>query len=457
VAYTQAQMLADFRDHLGDYNSNTWTDYMLIAALRRAYEMAWPDWYAEIRDDATYTGYASLPAGTLSVPVPSALVGGKIYNIFGRVNAYQQGTDFSFTVGGSYLITTSPSSLTANQQVQLDGPLPTGLSKQTPYYVILTANRSFPAQSTIGGGPIIVPLDYGWTVGTPVVFTGSIPISYAANTVYYITTANPTSIVLSATPGGAVITSGSNTNTTIMMAGFQLAATPGTSSGAAITPTSSGSGYLGNYVDQTTDYVPFNLWTRGVRIDPLTESSPRIRFTSRDMTTFELRIEGAAQLSYPYVTVSAAGTNTFTVTGSSTGTTYTPTNNDTVFFWATAPVSFTSGGLGVGGLTPYYVVNASGSTFRLSATSGGSAITTTSTGSFNIYPGSQTLTGTDYTWFTSFLRYQGEVNAREGKQRSGNLDRRSMAQRRLLAQQDVIEARKHRMQPSMGSQFRWDG
>lgn len=375
MSTTQAQWLSRFRRHLGDPNANIWTDYDLIDITAMAYEQAWPDWYLEVRDDTSYTGYASLPPGTLSVPVPTAFIGGKIYNIFGRTNRYQQGTAFTTPASSSVFTTTVAHNLSVGQQVQLNGSsLPGALSYWDVYYVK--------------------------TVPTSLTFTLSL-----------------------------------------------------TNGGAAVFSTTAGSGYVGVYIDPTNDRTPFNQWTRGIRIDPLTSDSPRIRFTKRDSIPFEIRIEGASVLAYPYQTLTANGTDTFTA-----ATGYTPFNGDTMYFYAVAPTSFSTGSLtGVGGKTPYYVVNTAGQTFKLSATSGGAAISTTSSGTYNIYPGSQVLPGTDSTWLLTFLRGQGEIEARSEKQRSGNLDRRAMAQRRLLAQQDIIEARKHRMQPHISSMFTWDG
>jgi hypothetical protein len=71
-------------------------------------------------------------------------------------------------------------------------------------------------------------------------------------------------------------------------------------------------------------------------------------------------------------TYTVASPGVFTVPG------YVPTNGDTVVF------SISSGGALPGGVTAgtvYYVVSASGDTFEISATSGGSAISVSSTGS----------------------------------------------------------------------------
>lgn len=458
MSITQAQWLSRFRRHLGDPNANIWTDYDLIDITAMAYEQAWPDWYLEVLDDNTYTGYASLPPGTLSVPVPDAFIGGKIYNIFGRVNQYQRGVAFTGLATSPWLVSTVAHGLGTNQQVQTDGnSLPGGLSSFSLYYTTLPSTLSSLSSISNGGQIWTIVGPSNLRVGVPVTLTGTIPVNFSAGTTYYVVSLlTSTTLTLSATPGGSAITAGSAsiTATNIVIntsLAFQVSLTIG-GVGTGISATSTGSGYVGTYVDSTNDRVPFNQWLRGIRIDPLTSDNPRIRFTKRDSIPFEMRIEGASVLSYPYQTLTANGTDTFT-----TATGYTPFNGDTMYFYAVAPTSFNSGGLGSGGQTPYYVISTSGQTFKLASTSAGSAISTTSSGTYNIFPGSQVLPGTDSTWLLTFLRGQGEIEARSEKQRSGNLDRRAMAQRRLLAQQDIIEARKHRMQPHISSMFTWDG
>lgn len=212
----------------------------------------------------------------------------------------------------------------------------------------------------------------------------------------------------------------------------------------AIVATSAGSGYVGALFTDSTNKT-FTKLERGLTIDPLQLTAPNIRFTQVWGNPYELWIEGATQLSYPTFTMTTtASSSVIAYSG-----TFTPVAGDIVYFFAQAPGGFTVG-------TPYYIIApiVAGTSFKLAATATGSAITATTTKSYTAFGDSLALPGTDTPWVSDFLRFQGEVNVTREKQRSGNLDRRAMAQRRLLAAQDVTEARSHRMRPQERTTFR---
>lgn len=378
MAYTQAQFLVDFRDHLGDIGQNRWTDWQLLGVLRRAYEDMWPDFYLDFRDDSSYTRYASVPDNTNEIPVPAAFRNGDIFNIYGRVGVYQPGNAFVSTFSNpAVFLTTTAHGLALNQAVQLDGPstaLPAGFSSGTTYYVQ--------------------------------------------------TVVDPKTFILSATVGGMGI--------------------PGTTAG---------SGFVGPLFTDNT-YRNFNKLERGLKIDPLTQANPYIRFTRIWGRPYELRIEGASQLSYPSTTFTCTAGNAVLTAAAG----YTPVFHDQIYFQYDVPTGgFYVGGAGQGGITPYYVVSPSGQNFSLAPSLLSSAITPTSTGTYNILPGSQVLPGTDYPNITNFLRWDGELLATHQRQRSGNLDRGAMAQRRLLAGQALEEVMKTRMRPDRRTDFRYIG
>lgn len=248
----------------------------------------------------------------------------------------------------------------------------------------------------------------------------SLPGGFTNGTTYYIKTA-PTSTT------------------------FTLSATVG---GAAIASTTSGSGYVGTLFTDTS-YKDFTKLERGLKIDQLELGAPYIRFNQVWGAPYELWIDGAAPLVYPTLTVTTTASNA-TMSFTSTDSTFSAVAGDKVYFFATAPGGFTA-------TTPYYIINPTTTTFQLSTTSNGSAVLPTTSRTYTVFADNNTLPGTDFEWFTNFLRFQGEVNVTRERQRSGNLDRRAMAQRRLLAAQDVTEARSHRQRPKERTTFRWVG
>lgn len=72
--WTLAQLTTEFRQHLGDDQSATWTDAQLQTTLARASRDAWPYFFTPIQDLTSYTGANALAANTLSINVPAAFL-----------------------------------------------------------------------------------------------------------------------------------------------------------------------------------------------------------------------------------------------------------------------------------------------------------------------------------------------------------------------------------------------
>lgn len=257
--------------------------------------------------------------------------------------------------------------------------------------------------------------------GTAVIVAGaSLPTGLVQGTTYYVVNASTTTYKLSATSGGT-----------------------------AIDLTANGSGKI--TADPGVIYDPWFQLKQHIEIDDPAESNPRIRFrVGSQSMPFELRIYGIRPIAIPIYTCSAvASTDIITV---STPTTGTFTNGNTIRFKNTAPTGLTVG-------TLYYIVSASGQTFKVSLTSGGTAvdITADSSGTFYQLDG-DLIPGSDHPGFQSYLREAVEVWLRRARAIPAASDIYANLQRGVLAEDAMTKlAEKYKMAPVGQTRFRYGG
>lgn len=350
-----------------------------------------PKMYA-VRNNTLYnaTVYASTALGNTSaagvgVTIPSGVSvlirtdGVNVYeqlnqvvgtlNVGGTLNAQtNQTVQGSLTVGGSAFlegtpqaaaitpiatpavvtVTTSPLNGTA-VRFATSGSLPTPLSTTTTYYVINRTATTFQVSLTSGGSAINTTSAGAGSVTVNPVSLTSTPAagtsdSQLANT-RFVTTAIASAI--GNIPVSLTDWSISETSTT-------QAATITISSPAAAVATVTTAPANGTAIAFTTT---------GALPTGLTAGTPYYVF-NRTSTTYNIATTaGQAQTA----TYAAATPNVFTVAAA-------PTNGQVVYFSTGCPSALTAG-------TNYYVINRTATTFQVSLTSGGSAITFTGSGS----------------------------------------------------------------------------
>ena len=221
-------------------------------------------------------------------------------------------------------------------------------------------------------------------VNTPVVFTtsGALPIGITANTTYYVINPSASTFNIAATPSGTAInTSGtqSGVQTATFSAPFADALNITSNTKLALnlpniaeTATVSATAATGtvNYDVLTQSVLYYTAaatgeWTLNVRGNSLTTLNS-IMGVGQSLTLAFL-VQNLT-LANQTVTMTIATPTVITTTGTL------PSNGTPVVFTTTGALPT---GLAVG--TTYYVINASGTTFNVSATVGGGAIATSGT------------------------------------------------------------------------------
>ena len=290
-----------------------------------------------------------------------------------------------------------------------DSNLTTTLTNPSFTNVTITGTESVAGATTIAGvttiglpvaetvtitiaSPAVITAASVPVVNTPVVFstTGALPTGITAGTTYYVLAPTATTFNIAATIGGTAInTSGtqSGTQTATFSSQFSDALNISSSSKLALnlpniaeTATISATAATGtiNYDLLTQSVLYYTTaatanWTVNTRGNSLTTLNSIMGIGQS--LTFAFLVQNQ-NLSAVTTTITIATPAVFTITGTL------PVNG--------TPVTFSSTGALPTGLTAgatYYVINASGSTFNVSATVGGSAIATSGTQS-----GTQTVT-----------------------------------------------------------------
>jgi hypothetical protein len=247
----------------------------------------------------------------------------------------------------------------------------------------VTITIASPAQITATTVPV---------VNTPVVFTttGALPTGITAGTTYYVVAPTATTFNIAASAGGSAInTSGTQSGVQTATFSSQFADALNISSNSKLslnlpniaeTATVSATAATGTInFDVLTQSVTYYTtaasgdWTLNVRGNSLTTLNSLLGIGQSLTLAFLAQNQNIAAVT---ATISIATPAVITITGTL------PSNGTPVTFSSTGalPTGITSG-------TTYYVINASGSTFNISATVGGSAIATSGTQS-----GTQTVT-----------------------------------------------------------------
>jgi hypothetical protein len=222
----------------------------------------------------------------------------------------------TFTNGSPNIITVA-NTFATNDVVQFTGTLPTGISAATNYFIVgtpTTTQTGLTATFTNGNANIVTTTNT-YAAGDVVQFTstGTLPTGFALLTNYYViaTGLTTTNIQVSATLGGAAITpssAGSGVQTVTRQPAFTVSATTG---GSAITPSSAGTSPW-TVVRQTSATITngTSTWTstfaHGLRVGDV------IRFTSTPPTNFATATD--------YYVLTVPSTTTFTLAATLGGT-----------------------------------------------------------------------------------------------------------------------------------------
>ena len=239
----------------------------------------------------------------------------------------------------------------------------------------VTITIASPAQITATTVPV---------VNTPVVFTttGALPTGITAGSTYYVINATATTFNISASVGGSAV------NTSGTQSGVQTATFSSQFSNALnISSSSKLSLNLPNIAETTT--VSATSATGTINYDALTQSV--LYYTSAATGDWTINVRGNSlttlnsilgvgqsltlaflaqnqNIAAQTVTISIATPAVFTISGTL------PANGTPILFTTTGALPT---GLSVG--TTYYVINASGTTYNVSTTVGGSAVATSGT------------------------------------------------------------------------------
>ena len=249
----------------------------------------------------------------------------------------------------------------------------TTIGLPTPQTVTITI--ASPAQITSSAVPV---------VNTPVVFTttGALPTGITAGTTYYIINPTATTFNIAATVGGsAIATSGTQSGTQTATFSSQFADALNISSNSKLAVS------LPNIAETAT--VSATAATGTINYDVLTQSvlyyttaatgNWTLNVRGNSLTTLNSLLGTGQSLTLAFLATNqnvASQTVTITIASPAVITVPTtlPANGTPVVFTTTGalPTGITAG-------TTYYVINASGTTFNISATIGGSAIATSGT------------------------------------------------------------------------------
>jgi hypothetical protein len=174
-----------------------------------------------------------------------------------------------------------------------------------------------------------------------------------------------------------------------------------------------------------------------VQLDPLTQTSPKIRFVNEIYNrTFEVRLFGGRPFTPPQIYRFSGVASTDVLTCSPTGVF---TNGSTVVVdqigTAALPTPLVDSNI-------YYIINQAASTFKVALTSGGAAVDLTVDGNGTACVTSDTLAGSDIPGLVEYLMWRTEEFVRGSRQVSSESDREANNNRRLLAMQKAGDVAK---------------
>jgi hypothetical protein len=283
--------------------------------------------------------------GTLTAQANATVQGSLTVNDSAFLGRAQTAT---ITVASPAVITVAASPLNGTAvRFTTDGLLPAPLATTTTYYVINRTATTFQVSLTSGGSAVDTN---AFGSGTHTVTTVSLTSTAAAGT--NNSQIATTQFVTSAVAAGignipVTLTNWSLTETNTSQAATITIATP-----AVVTVTTA-----------PANGTAIAFTTTGALPTGLTANTPYYVF-NRTSTTYNIATTGGQSQTATFVT---ATPNVFAVPAA-------PTNGQVVYFTGTPPSGITAG-------TNYYVVNRTSTTFQISLTSGGSAITFSGTGS----------------------------------------------------------------------------
>lgn len=290
--------------------------------------------------------YTTGLAGTFSCTSVSTLAVGQTVSVTGSGTATTLSGVYSTGAAGTLVCSNSSTVLQVGQTVTTTGT--TSTTALSSVVITGTAGTFQCAASPVTlyvGQPVVISGVFGGT--------GSIT-GYVNPTTYYIITTNgSTTFTLSASLGGAAVTTVAGTPTGVT---YTLSAATGYSA--------------------ATYYI---IATNGVNTLTLSATSGGAAVTSTVGATTGLTFAANALTisgSTPYYIIATNGSSTFTLSATSGGAAVTTT------IGAGTGFTFSANALSISGYatpTDYFVIATNGaSTFQLSTTSGGAAVTTTS-------------------------------------------------------------------------------
>ena len=237
------------------------------------------------------------------------------------------------------------------------------------------------------GIPALFTVKFKLANNTPVVLTttGSLPAPFTTNTTYYVVSTSDYAFNLAATSGGTAINSTSNNQTGVHTLTAKATSTVASGGGSvrALYQINTGPATAQPLTGWGASYWGSDSWGEGQ------SSDDPLRLWSQNNFGQDL-IFGPRGGALYYWNASVGLTDT--TVGITIGAPGVFTSSSS--FLNTTAISFVSTGslpTGISIGTVYYVINASGTTFNVAATSGGAAITTTGTQSGTHYISSRAV------------------------------------------------------------------
>ncbi len=315
-------------------------------------------------DTALSNVYATGAAGTFVCSTAGTVLQvGQPVTVSGATSTTALSSVVISGTGGTFTCAASPVTLYVGQPVVISGTFGgtgsiSGYANPTTYYVIATnGSTTFTLSATLGGAAVTTVA--GTPTGVTYTLSAATITGYTTPKTYYIiATDGLTSFTLSATSGGAAVTTTVGATT-----GLGFAANV-----ASITGYSTPTNY---YIIATNGSTSFQLSATSGGSAVTTTIGPGTGYTP---TAKALTISGYSTPT-TYFVIATNGSTTFTLSttanGSAVTTTVGPSTGLTVTALATAITGYTSP-------KTYYVIATNGaSNVQLSASSGGAAITTT--------------------------------------------------------------------------------
>ena len=301
--------------------------------------------------------YSTSAAGTLVCDVSSTeLQVGQKVTVTGTTSTSVLSSVVITGAAGTFQCAASPVTLYVGQPVVISGTFGgtgsiTGYANPTTYYIITTnGTTTFTLSASLGGAAVTT------VAGTPtgVTYTLSAATGYSAATYYIVATNGSTTLTLSATSGGAPLTTTVGATT-----GLGFSADALTISGYSTPKT--------YYITATDGASSFTLSTTAGGAAVTTTLGPATGLT---IVSNALSITGYANPTNYYV-IATNGTTTFqlsaTAGGSAVVTTAGPSSG----------LVFTARASNIAAATYYIIATNGGTTFTLSTTVNGSGVTTT--------------------------------------------------------------------------------